>query len=155
MSSSNIRLSDAERSRALDALGTHFAEGRLNVAEFEERSGKAAAATTRGELTPLFRDLPDTPNKSGSTEPSAELAALKRKRDVIRFVDSAAGMIAFVVFLVLHFAFHLPYAWLVFLLIPVATGGVRKIAGLTTEEEQTLKVLERKQVQEQAKRLQS
>ena len=56
-----VRVGDAERSEALDRLGTLFADGYLDVGEFEERTGQAAVARTRGELSMLFDDLPAAP----------------------------------------------------------------------------------------------
>ena len=44
-----IRVGDAERSDALDRLGTLFADGYLDVGEFEERTVQAAVARTRGQ----------------------------------------------------------------------------------------------------------
>ena len=40
------------------ALGEHFAEGRLDQQEYEERVSAAYAARTAEDLAPLFRDLP-------------------------------------------------------------------------------------------------
>ncbi|HEX6359407.1 DUF1707 domain-containing protein [Actinophytocola sp.] len=53
-----IRVSDAERDEAVTALWTHYESGRLLAAEHEERSARAAAAKTRGDLEALFVDLP-------------------------------------------------------------------------------------------------
>ncbi|MDK1472062.1 DUF1707 domain-containing protein [Streptomyces sp. 549] len=53
-----MRASDAERDQVAEALREAFAEGRLNTAEFEERLEAVYGARTRGELTPLVRDLP-------------------------------------------------------------------------------------------------
>jgi Domain of unknown function (DUF1707) len=55
---SATRASDAERDRAADALRRHHAEGRLSTDELDERTGRAYAATTLGELDQLFADLP-------------------------------------------------------------------------------------------------
>jgi hypothetical protein len=55
-----IRVSDAERDATLRALGDHAAVGRLTLDELEERSGKALAAKTRGDLAALTSDLPAT-----------------------------------------------------------------------------------------------
>jgi DUF1707 SHOCT-like domain len=52
------RASDAERDDAADTLRRHHADGRLSTDEFEERTGRAYAATTLGELDRLFVDLP-------------------------------------------------------------------------------------------------
>lgn len=54
----NIRVGTAERERAIDELGEHFSEGRIDVAEYESRCGAAAAARTQAELAALFADLP-------------------------------------------------------------------------------------------------
>lgn len=40
-------------------LGEHMSVGRLDVDEYGERSARATAAKTRGELIELFTDLPD------------------------------------------------------------------------------------------------
>jgi hypothetical protein len=55
---SDMRASDAERNEVADKLSRHFAEGRLDQAEFKERLDRAMGATTRGDLGGLFDDLP-------------------------------------------------------------------------------------------------
>ena len=52
------RASDRDRERTLDELRDHAAEGRLDLAELEERSAAALEARTLGDLAPLTRDLP-------------------------------------------------------------------------------------------------
>ncbi|MEJ6018625.1 DUF1707 SHOCT-like domain-containing protein [Corynebacterium sp. H113] len=54
----DLRVGDPERSQALDVLGEHFANGYLDLAEFEERTEEAAQAKMRSELDALFADLP-------------------------------------------------------------------------------------------------
>ncbi len=54
----SLRVSDAERDATLRRLGDHAAVGRLTLDELEERSGRALAAKTRGELATLTSDLP-------------------------------------------------------------------------------------------------
>lgn len=58
VSEETLRASDAERDTAVRALTTHYADGRLDRAEFDERVGAALAARTRRELDALFADLP-------------------------------------------------------------------------------------------------
>lgn len=55
---SGIRASDAEREDALRSLAEHYADGRLDRAEFDERADAAFSARTREQLRALFRDLP-------------------------------------------------------------------------------------------------
>ena len=54
----SLRLSDAERETASQALGEHFAQGRLDADEHAERHERVWTAKTRGEIPPLFADLP-------------------------------------------------------------------------------------------------
>jgi len=61
----HIRVSDAERTEVADHLATHFAEGRLNQSEFDERVAQAMSAKTRGDLVGLFDDLPE-PGPAGN-----------------------------------------------------------------------------------------
>ncbi|MBF4552993.1 DUF1707 domain-containing protein [Corynebacterium suicordis] len=56
--SPHLRVSDPERQDAITVLGSHFAEGRLTLDEFELRSSQAANAVHRGDLDAIFRDLP-------------------------------------------------------------------------------------------------
>ena len=46
------------RNEVADTLSRHFAEGRLDSAEFKERLDRAMGATTRGDLAGLLDDLP-------------------------------------------------------------------------------------------------
>ncbi len=54
----DLRVSDAERDRAVAALSEHFQAGRVTQEEFEDRSGRALQARTGRELRGLFTDLP-------------------------------------------------------------------------------------------------
>jgi len=56
-----IRVSDADRDRAVTELSEHFQSGRLTQDEFEERSGSALRARTGEDLSGLFGDLPQRP----------------------------------------------------------------------------------------------
>jgi Domain of unknown function (DUF1707) len=53
-----LRASDDERNQVVDRLSRHYAEGRLDEAEFKARLDACMSAKTRGELTGLFHDLP-------------------------------------------------------------------------------------------------
>jgi hypothetical protein len=59
----DLRTSDAERERVVEALRAHAAAGRLTVEELEARIDRAYAAATRAELRPLLADLPDAPRQ--------------------------------------------------------------------------------------------
>jgi Domain of unknown function (DUF1707) len=53
-----VRLSDADRERAFEALARHAAEGRLAVEELERRVAVVAHATTHEEVAGVMADLP-------------------------------------------------------------------------------------------------
>jgi DUF1707 SHOCT-like domain len=54
----DLRVSDADRDRAVAELSEHFQTGRLTQEEFEDRSARALQARTGQELSELFSDLP-------------------------------------------------------------------------------------------------
>ena len=56
-SDQHLRVSDAERQAVTDRLAEHFADGRLDQAEFDDRVGRAMSARTRADLNGLFADL--------------------------------------------------------------------------------------------------
>ena len=53
-----MRASDADRDAVVSDLGEHFQAGRLTAAELDERTGRALAARTWGELGELLADIP-------------------------------------------------------------------------------------------------
>ena len=55
-----MRISDAEREAAAAELREHFASGRLDHDELNERLDRVFAAKTRGDLNGLFADLPSS-----------------------------------------------------------------------------------------------
>ncbi|SFK67840.1 MULTISPECIES: DUF1707 SHOCT-like domain-containing protein [Amycolatopsis] len=64
-----MRLSDAERNEAIEALSEHVRTGRLDIDEYGTRSARVTAARTRSELAALFDDLPE-PHPSALKRPS-------------------------------------------------------------------------------------
>jgi len=54
----DLRVSDADRDRAISELSEHFQAGRITPDELEERSGLALRARTGKDLDALFADLP-------------------------------------------------------------------------------------------------
>jgi GntR family transcriptional regulator len=59
-SGQHLRVSDAEREAVADRLAEHFAAGRLDQDEFDDRVGRAMSAKTRADLSGLFADLSET-----------------------------------------------------------------------------------------------
>src|SRR5215472_8327326 len=54
----DLRVSDADRDRAIAGLSEHFQAGRLTADELDERTGRALQARTTADLAALFTDLP-------------------------------------------------------------------------------------------------
>jgi hypothetical protein len=77
-SDQHLRVSDAERSAVAERLATHYSDGRLDQAEFDERVGRAMSAKTRADLNGLFEDLPET-GAPAATDP-AHPAGQPRRR---------------------------------------------------------------------------
>jgi uncharacterized protein DUF1707 len=54
----DLRVSQAERDEVAATLARHYADGRLSVAEYEERVAAALEARTARDFEPLLADLP-------------------------------------------------------------------------------------------------
>jgi uncharacterized protein DUF1707 len=54
----DLRASNAEREATVERLQHAVGEGRITMAEFEERARVAYGASTRGDLDALTADLP-------------------------------------------------------------------------------------------------
>jgi hypothetical protein len=53
-----LRVSDAERQAAVDSLRLAFSDGRLDLAEYDDRIASAYGSVTYADLDRLFTDLP-------------------------------------------------------------------------------------------------
>ena len=56
-----MRIADSDRERAMADLAGHYAEGRLDHEEYDERLDAIWTARTRADLALLFSDLPRLP----------------------------------------------------------------------------------------------
>ncbi|WP_345764749.1 DUF1707 SHOCT-like domain-containing protein [Diaminobutyricibacter sp. McL0608] len=127
-SESRIRLSNTERDQAVAALEAHARDGRLTDAELATRSAAARAAVTRGDLGPLFADLPGAlpgSNATGTFAPADDASRDRtwdrdeppRRR---RYVWTAiVPFIALILFFLTGLIWGFAFSWLWFLLIPV------------------------------------
>jgi hypothetical protein len=79
-----MRVSDAERSQVADRLSRHYAEGRLDDAEFEARLDRAMRATTRADLLGLFADLPERGPDIGPPAGPLSRPDRRRQRHLLR-----------------------------------------------------------------------
>jgi hypothetical protein len=60
---SDLRLGDVDRDQAIARLSEHYAAGRLDKEEFDERSDAVWTAKTYADLAPIFADLGPAPSE--------------------------------------------------------------------------------------------
>ncbi len=134
------RLSTAEREAAVDRLSSAQLAGRITPQEFGARSTAARAAVTRGDLVPLFADLPPSEaGDAGAPAPAygatAYPAAATPERETeygggpgVRPLGGAVGatimalvpFVALALFFLTGFNGGWAWAWVWFALIPIA-----------------------------------
>jgi uncharacterized protein DUF1707 len=117
------RLSHSERDDAVAALAQFAHEGRLTDAEAAQRSESARSAVTRGDLAPLFSDLPTAqpPSAPAADFPYRNPGEPHPGQRPWRYAAmSLSPFIALALFFVTGNVWGFNYAWLWFLLIPVA-----------------------------------
>jgi hypothetical protein len=87
----DMRVSDADRDRAVSELSAAFQAGRLSHEEFEERSAQALRARTGKELIALLADLP--PDRVPVVRAARSLERTRRRRLVAaRIAVGASGV---------------------------------------------------------------
>ncbi|NUU05450.1 DUF1707 domain-containing protein [Leifsonia sp. C5G2] len=143
-SEASLRLSNDERERAVAALQSHAAQGRLTDVELQSRIASARSAVTRGDLAPLFADLPGGLQLDAHTRPGAQPGAAYPapqyaqqpypqqpydgrsgwggREPSSRWGLLAVSIIPFVsviLFFITGYAWGYQYSWLWFLLIPL------------------------------------
>lgn len=155
------RVGDADRTDALDRLGSQFADGYLDMHEFEERTARAAVAKTRGELSALFADLPDEtrspyapeapalPAVTADSELAEKLTA-KRKMDTAQVITGVLGAAAF---FTLQFGLDLDNAWMVWPVMGLVMVMWYTVFDISDEEEDVLQEIQEKERKERAERL--
>ena len=135
----DLRVSDADRDRALAALSGHYQDGRLTLDEFEERSGQALKSRTASELTGLFTDLPTAPAVTTVTGQAVAVPEAGPRLPVARIIATAAGIAAIAIVVSVlartglaghiggpHRTFALPVPLLVILFIVVRVVAGRR-----------------------------
>ena len=121
-SDQQMRVSDAERQMVADRLATHFADGRLYQAEFDERVARAMSAKTRADLNGLFDDLPEPATRGPQDSPSTLPARPRRRHPVLLVVLAVVVILA-----AAHALFAGPWLWLGLIVAAVlfVTRGTR------------------------------
>jgi hypothetical protein len=102
----DVRVGDAERSQMADLLSRHYAEGRLDETEFQERLQKAMTAKTHADLSGLAWDLPRV------GDPAAQPPAPARRHPAARVLGmclAAAVVFSLASAAVAGAAWHVPW----------------------------------------------
>ncbi|MEV7790921.1 DUF1707 domain-containing protein [Streptomyces sp. NPDC087512] len=84
----DLRASDADRERVAEVLRDALAEGRLDMAEFEERLDATYKARTYRELAPITRDLPVG---EGGAAPAPRVSMTKEPARSGQWADRITG----------------------------------------------------------------
>jgi hypothetical protein len=113
-----LRASDAEREQVIEDLRQHAADGRLTMDEFEQRVAEALAATTRGDLEPVLRELPALERAPQSRPRARRQVRLPSGRAVL-----IAAAVVFAVIMTLQGMW-----WIIFPLMGVLGGGSGRCA---------------------------
>ncbi len=107
----HLRVSDADRHDVAERLSRHFADGRLDQAEFDARLGRATGAVTRGDLDGLFDDLPRLPDDEPLPRRRRRLVPLAVAVLLLALAIEAAASMVRVPWLLLAVAALVLYRW--------------------------------------------
>ncbi|MFC4374839.1 DUF1707 domain-containing protein [Nocardia halotolerans] len=72
------RASDAERNAIVAQLSTHLTEGRLDLAEYDQRVAKVYETTTRDDLALVLSDLPAPVDRKPAPAPKPRIPVWQR-----------------------------------------------------------------------------
>lgn len=121
--SPQIRASDADRDTVVAALSEHFQAGRLTTEELEERTGRALAARTLGQLDELTADLP-------AGRPTAAPAPVTPRRPGYPVLAAVLIPVAALAILAVVLGTSTgTHAWGAWWVIPIALLIARRLAG--------------------------
>ncbi|MGH3419869.1 MAG: DUF1707 SHOCT-like domain-containing protein [Streptosporangiaceae bacterium] len=129
--SGSLRVSDADRDRAIAELSEHYQAGRLTTEELEDRTGRALQARTSADLGALFTDLPrrQAPVTSAAPPPTGPAPASPGRSWPARVPVVPVAILAVVVVLALLGGHPFHFAWLPVVAIIVVrflVGGGRR-----------------------------
>ena len=122
----HLRASDRDREIVSDVLGEALADGRLTMAELDERTDRLVACKTLGDLPELIRDLvPDTTREVSRferlTTPEAVRAEAERRFRAERRNALQTFLFPSLICLVIWAAAGFGFPWPLFVII--GTGG--------------------------------
>ncbi|MBP2329043.1 hypothetical protein JOF56_009428 [Kibdelosporangium banguiense] len=140
------RLSESNRQAVADQLKRAFDEGRLNLAEFDERVAAAHAATTEADVAPLVADLaaPPRPKRRGWSDDWFDLVVANSalitapRHQILKVVGKTylvAVALVYAYFLVRHTIVAVTVLWLAAIAMLAAGRALRLFAGPVAKRE--------------------
>ena len=142
-----MRASDRDRAVVHEVLSAAYAEGRLDLEEFEERTAAVTAAKTYAELLPPIRDLtadagpvPFTAAPSGDLERQARLYYGEKLREAF-FGFLIPNLIVWAIW----FMTGSGWPWPIFVTIPTGANLARVAASRGSIIEERVQKLQRRQ----------
>jgi DUF1707 SHOCT-like domain len=129
-----LRAGNADRERVVAQLNAAFAEGRLDVAELDERVAAAYAAKTLGELVPLTADLPVGQQKAPARRENHAPARPTAPGPAVRWAPVTGALGLFLVNVLIWGIISIStgsliYFWPIWTAIPFALALIGMIAG--------------------------
>lgn len=126
-----MRISDAERTEVQDRLRRAHDVGRLDLGEFDERVRSVWAARTRGELSRITADLPESPSTPGRRTVFSDTGGGMTMR-VLTIVWGSLAAVNFVVWgLIAVTTGHFLHPWWVWVAVPPGIAlAVLYVAGI-------------------------
>ncbi|GAB4584467.1 DUF1707 domain-containing protein [Nocardia sp. IFM 10818] len=111
------RASDAERAQVADLLGRHMSDGRLDLAEYNERVAQVYATVYREELQQVLTDLPEL------TKPTAAKPEPRTRFPIWQRIEGSAWLGVSLLVLGIWAAISLAageftYFWPVWVIVP-------------------------------------
>jgi hypothetical protein len=142
MGRDEMRAADSDRQAVADKLKKAMDEGRLDLAEYDERLQQTYAAKTYGDLQGLLDDLPDSTlpvqaPTGARPAPAAAAPVPQTTRDrsgqlVRAWLGGFGGVfvLSSAIWLITSITTgHLLYFWPVWLLIPMVLGALGRFGG--------------------------
>lgn len=156
MENPDIRVGDAERSAALEQLSQHFVNGALDSDEFEQRTGEAAVARTRGDVAKLFTDLPELSTSSATapaTRHEAELEDMLSRGRKVQIADAVIWSVAMIALFLGLFVFDWSYFWISPVIAFFASWVAREALKFSESDEEIFEELSEAEKKKRAERL--
>lgn len=152
-----IRVGDRERGVALESLTEYFVRGFIDAAEFEERTGRAATACTRGEVAAVLGDLPELAPEEVASEAERrgqrELDSLLRRGRTMQIIDAVFGAVATVAFVGGVVLLHWYWTWAVVVGAFVIPYALRAFYSYSDEDEKIFSELQEDEKKRRSERL--